>query len=534
VEIEKASTEFEADLEVRCVHVTRALTAVKEAEDAQAYAVRQHCMAVDKLLALQERRVKDLHAHFLVQLKAMKAAFEDERDGITASHSATRAEVMHFLKASREDAEASLAAIDGDFTQTRETLRRKGVERVQSLQTEMDSIIESLEAAFEDAHGRYLMNTEQRVQDFKALAARGQYETHMKERQERAIARLQDRLVQREAKLLFVEREEADKNGALREERAAMVAQVAALKAALARATERGAGRVKRVSTAVAAATAHMHEVEALASRVLTAAKRASDMEPLGALIVPCAGGVAGYEPPAGSALTASSDGMPTAGDAAVSARVSRLLALGTEPVAASGGAGDAEGGIGHEDGGALPAKMESMVSESDALGQFYRRYNAALATQLALETQRQRLRDENAALKAALAECVAASSFDTTTLAAPNPLLVVNSRGMPAVDAAMNAMSATAMRVVTAPPRAARTSSATRLRSSAADSTAAAVMLASSPRAGASADPVAPAPAPPPAKLAKGPAAALLASTAAARVTVGAAVMLSAPSRAL
>ena len=72
----------------------------------------------------------------------------------------------------------------------RPALKRRNLEQIHVLQSEMDAVMEGLERKLEEAHLAYLTNTDHRTQDFKVLSERGQHDTQMNERQQRALVLL--------------------------------------------------------------------------------------------------------------------------------------------------------------------------------------------------------------------------------------------------------------------------------------------------------------------------------------------------------
>lgn len=75
-----------------------------------------------------------------------------------------------------------------------------------------------------------------------------------------------------------------------------------------------------------------------------------------------------------------------------------------------------------------------------DMLDRFYKRYNAAMLSKLAMERQRDTLKDENNQLRSILAQFLEGVSVTADVMKGPNPLLVINGRANtlpPAVRAA-------------------------------------------------------------------------------------------------
>jgi tetratricopeptide (TPR) repeat protein len=481
---------FQRDLEWRNAAIEGMLNDLDDEEEHECYAIRVHSEKLDKLIALQERRIEDLRVAFVAEVRRMKEDHEMERADMIGASKALRTEILHFMRAIREDEEAKLSALEAEAAQNKEQQRRRALERIHALQTDMDSAIEILEKAFEEAHSRYLSNTDQRTQDFKTLSARGQHDTQMKERQRRAIKRLQLRLQYHQNKLAYLVREADDKNDALAVERDAIGRQLLALKVRWGQAQEVSSLRLKALAVAAKKAKAQLGEHLALASRILLAAETIRQLEPAEALVQPFpliepvapeGGGLlvaVGTGPGAagGTALTGSQvlPGSPIRAGAGGPGALSEVAMLesphrgpdgAVEGFAGAGNAGRAPGSpafAGEEgsvasirsqlsvttaggDGPGVSASagsasvsidrslMERMSDEPDVMTRFYDRFNRALVEKLALERKAVALREENATLQAMLRKCLAATTVTPGVVDVPNTLLVVNGRaGIP------------------------------------------------------------------------------------------------------
>ena len=145
-------------------------------------------------------------------------------------------------RALRESEDAKLRAAQVDFEQLREGARRRNLEQVHVLQSDMDSTVEGLEKAFESAHVAYLQSTDARTADYKVLSERAQHDTQMAERQARVLKKLNRQLQVWRSKTANNTRDWEDRNAGLQHERERLARHLDELKAAIgsARATQRG------------------------------------------------------------------------------------------------------------------------------------------------------------------------------------------------------------------------------------------------------------------------------------------------------
>lgn len=484
---------FQRDLEQKNAAIEGMLKDLDDSEEQERYAIRVHSEKMDQLIALQQKRIEDLRAAFVAEVKQLKADHELERAEMIASAKTLKTEILHFMRAIREDEEAKLSALEAESAQNKEQQRRRALERIHALQTDMDSAIEILEKAFEEAHARYLSSTDQRTQDFKTLSARGQHDTQMKERQRRAIKRLQMRLQYQQNKLAYLVSEADEKNDALSEERDLLGKQLHGLKQRWAYAQEVSGNRLKALATATQSAKARLGDQLALASRILVAAETIRQLEPAESLVRPfppvdpSTAAMAGSAAGAGAALMLAMPGSDAGGGGGEMTAAAMLdggasvtrpgaqhsitdVNLPESPLAAANrkaivDAAAAAAAAGDEvmaanilaSGGSLVSSMassqkslamgadgslvlldkslmERMGDEPDVMSRFYDRMNRALIEKLALEKRVQLLREENDRLHGTLQQCVANVTVESSTVDKPNALLVVNGRtGLPA-----------------------------------------------------------------------------------------------------
>ena len=86
------------------------------------------------------------------------------------------------------------------------------------------------------------------------------------------------------------------------------------------------------------------------------------------------------------------------------------------------------EAGVGPTQSLGLTEKGET-IEEWEYLQLFYKRFNQVTMDKLTVDRERNRLRDENAALQGILKQYIDGISVNADVLSRPNPLLVVNGR---------------------------------------------------------------------------------------------------------
>jgi hypothetical protein len=242
--LERERAAFDAALAQRDTTLAALTEALGDADALHARAAGDHLTDVAGLEAVQAARLAALERDFASALARVQAAFAADAAAVDARHGATVLQLQHLLAAVAADEAAKAAAGAAEHEQAREAHKRRTLERIHVLQSDMDGAVEALEAAFEAAHLAYLHGTDSRTQDFKALSERGQADAAATEAQQRALRRLTRLLGAWRGKLAAAVREGDGRNGALATERDALAAQLEALKGGMGRARAATAGRL--------------------------------------------------------------------------------------------------------------------------------------------------------------------------------------------------------------------------------------------------------------------------------------------------
>jgi len=263
-------SQFEGDcarLDGEVVRLEAALALVASRRGAAGACARSE---LERVAGLQAGRLSALEAESERERCALEAEFERERGSLAGRAREARAQLAHVAAALRADERARDAAAASEHEQLREAHKRRNLERIQVLQSDMDGVIEGLERAFEAAHLAYLTATDGRTQDFKALSERGQHDTALNERQQRSLRRLNRLLQGWRTKMAASAREGVARNDALATERDALARHLEALKAAMARAREGTQARLRALCVAAGAAKAQLASHATLAQRILS------------------------------------------------------------------------------------------------------------------------------------------------------------------------------------------------------------------------------------------------------------------------
>lgn len=286
----------------------------------------------------------------------------------------------------------------------------------------MDAVIEGLEKKFEEAHLQYLTNTDQRTQDFKVLSERGQHDTQMNERQQRALKRLKKLLQLWRSKMANNVRECEDRNETLEEERNHVASHLDKLKVEMGRSRGIHMNQMKALSTAAQASKQVLTDNTAVAQRILSMAESLRSFESASEKVDPFSA-TQGTMP---SLMVGPGATIIAASRAEAAAATGHQLLSGTFTGAA--GASNLVGTLELSPEEVAPGTAEGL-EEAESLESFYGRYNKVLVETLALERQRDRLRAEHAELQNVLQQVMDGMAVTPSAVDGHNTILVVNGR---------------------------------------------------------------------------------------------------------
>ena len=511
-DIVSASAAFERDSERADAAVAAALAAMEDADTQRSRAVALHLRGLDSTVSAHEGRLGDLEGEFAREVRVLEGEFAVERQLLVTRHAAFQAELQHTLEAVREEEEARVAEELADFDQAREALRRRALERLNALQSDMDSRVEAAEGAFEEAHHAYITATARRTGEFKALMQRTEADALLSERQQRAMGRMARLLQVWRSRLLNASRDARERNDSLHGESSAMARQVENMKGDIGANRRAHMARLKALSAAAAVVKGRLAAALATGEKLFAAAEAARVHESLGEKVDPfalaregegssssssssssqgtgallAAGGTLGAQLLAegraegqdGDMLAAAAkaaaveefsglvgvlSGGGSGGGAGSSGRSSaRSSAVGgsARPNGVAAAAGAAAAGAAAAATAALAATLQlppellaphtaAAVQEGARLAPFYGRLNKALLEGLVLARRRDRLRAEHSELSGALAQVLDGLALAPGALDGINSLVVVNGRA--AVDAGAGTALAPSRAAVTA-----------------------------------------------------------------------------------
>ncbi len=386
---------------------------IDESEEEIRISVREHLAHIDALIAHQDSRLLALEANFHQQLNSAKATHKEQRKSMLELHRERVHQVKHVFSAVSEQEKAKQLDIQSEHEQKREELNSAALERIHYLQSILDSRIEELENEFEKAHIAYMQSTDVRMQEYKALMARGEKLAASMQQKKRRMASMKRQLQQWRSKLVNSKRQETVRNSELRGEKEAMRVHLERLKLKLAQSRKVALKHLRQLSSAAIEAKGHLSDNIRLAERLIQLAETARRAEAEAQLITPF-----------------TDDGVVSDD----STHLDTLIDIPESPSRLAVG-----GVAAHE---LLQASIEvqphepSMVDRRGttviplkALNRFNTKLNSVTLETLQLQDTQRHLQEENAQLQDTLQQLMQGLTVTTDTLKSDNPLLIVNDR---------------------------------------------------------------------------------------------------------
>lgn len=118
-DLEVIAQAHERDVERKDALIQTLLKDLDEAEAQHETALRQHLRSLDRLIDIQDGRLASLEQEFKRELSAVEDEFAAERAQIVTKHRIFRTELLHTIKAVREDEAAKAASAQAEFEQVR-------------------------------------------------------------------------------------------------------------------------------------------------------------------------------------------------------------------------------------------------------------------------------------------------------------------------------------------------------------------------------------------------------------------------------
>lgn len=386
-EIEIISQQHEREVDRKDAIIQVLDRDLEDSEEQYQTAQLGHHVMVDRLIDLHNARLRGIEYDFEKDLQELVDEFGAERAEMKASHARHKREMLDILAQMEMDFTEQENDARQEFEATREEIKNRNSEEYNVLRFTLEGLIEELERHFDSAHANYMATTEQRTQDFKQLTRNDQKSARTIEQQMRRLQRLQDQIAHWKQKLATNAKKCEERNKAMKAEKDAIFGHFQELKGRMNKFREREADRLQELTIHSQAAIGTLSERKKVAERIIKLGELTRKLETEREKVLPF------Y---------------------ASSVEEEERAAVDAEKVRNSLQS-------------AAASKDGQPIDEWNCLDNFFKRYNKVLLDVMAIEREKERLRNENGDLRSILKQYLDGISVNEDVINNPNPLLVVN-----------------------------------------------------------------------------------------------------------
>nr|PNR58084.1 hypothetical protein PHYPA_005079 [Physcomitrium patens] len=240
-----------------------------ESEAQRRSAQIKHLSMLDASIDIHYLRTAKMEEEFQEQVKNLEDSFMTERKLMTTNFSNEKKELKDVILAMKVQAEESIY----------DRRQNKDIEEFNMLKITLELGVEEIERRIERTHKSYLANTEATTISFKNLVAKDIVKSHLIERRMRTLINLHENISYWRVRMVIQGKEFNKVNQKMKDEKECLLNHYTALKRLLGRIKHHERDNLKEVSRNVSDAKNHLMDKLVVAQRVLHLAKRANKLE---------------------------------------------------------------------------------------------------------------------------------------------------------------------------------------------------------------------------------------------------------------
>ena len=384
-DIEVLAQDHEREVDRKNAQMALLLRNLEETDEQFQVAQRSHMVQVDRLVELHDTRMGTLESEFESNIRNLCTEFETEIRQLQARHIREKRELNFIITSCEAQEREHEAEAKQENDTEREDIKTKHNDDTNMLRLTLEAVIDDLEKQFDEAHAQYNENTEKKTKDFRLYTDEDKQFSEQIDLQLRQIERLQTAIGFWRKKLQESERDGRSRNQQLKAEKDSVLKHYHELKMRMNHSRDNHQRKLIELGQWTRNATVVNEERISKAKHILKLAELARKLETMNEKVQPF---------------------LPSVLES-----------------------------IGH-----LEETLEQHTSEEKEfdgkessewteLDVFFRKYNRALLSKLAIEKEKENLEKENQDLRSILKQYLEGISVNAQTVNGPNSLLVVNGR---------------------------------------------------------------------------------------------------------
>jgi len=395
-EIEIYSQNYEREVDAKDAMLQMLDRDLEEAEEQYQTALRNHFIHVDRLLALQSRRLEGLEEEFKTDLAVLVEEFERERTEIVENHRLEKKELLDIIMAVEEEEKKKEEKAKSTYESYREETKNKNSEDLVLMQTQLGLKTEAVDREFELHYTNYDQSTKETTQHYNTQFEKNKKLSKDLEAKHRKLEHLNEQIALTKYKTRQIQKEMNAKNEALKREKDNVLRHYTELKKKMLQFRDSEVKRLTELISNSRACEASLREQVEMGENILKLAELCRKLETEKEKVLP----FYAVDPEAAATEQQLLEQEKAYLEDFQNTHASEVLRF---------------------------LNAEEVFDEYAALENFYKRLNKVMLDKLAIEKQKKQLEKENLFFKNLLKQYLDGVSVNEDVMSAPNPLLVVN-----------------------------------------------------------------------------------------------------------
>ncbi|KAA0198296.1 Coiled-coil domain-containing protein 65 [Fasciolopsis buskii] len=383
-DIDILSQTFERIIDRKDSIIKTLIKDLNEAEEQHMMSLRFHMDNVDRLIELQNDRLKKLRLDYETELQMLTREFGQEEEFLIAQHNKQLDDLKDIFVALDSTYTAKEADAKTEHHSMKDELKNRNLEDKHALRISLETKVNHLWSDFKTALNQYNKVTDEKISFFENLKAKDEKSAMEIEMQMRKLQRVAEHIAICKRRMARVSKEFEEKNKHLKDEREKLVGHFQDLKTQLSKLRESQHEKLVKMSLESGAATKRVQKLLGKAEKIIKLAEQCRKYETEEEKVVPF-----------------------------------YLSSLTEEEEEAVNGAFHVEG----------DEELSAILRRCAPLEMFWRRFNKVQLDRLAINKERDLLRQENMQLRSLLKQYLDGISVNDEVLAGNNSLFVLNGR---------------------------------------------------------------------------------------------------------
>ncbi|KAF7258190.1 hypothetical protein EG68_04767 [Paragonimus skrjabini miyazakii] len=251
---------------------------LNEAEEQHMMSLRSHLENVDRLIELQNERLRKLKMEYEAEMQMLTNEFGEEEKFLIAQHTKQLDDLKDIFVALDSTYTLKEGEAKSEQHSLKDELKNRNLEDKHALRTVLESRVNHLWAEFKSALNQYNKTTDEKISFFENLKNKDEKSAEEIEMQMRKLQRISEHIAISKRKMTKLSKEFEEKNRHLKEEREKLVAHFQNLKTQLNKLRESQHEKLVKVSLESGAATKKVQSLLDKAENIIKLAEHCRNL----------------------------------------------------------------------------------------------------------------------------------------------------------------------------------------------------------------------------------------------------------------